>query len=182
MTAAARPSIAPTTALRLVGLLLALAALRCRLRSASPLRSIGQDGGSARRPRCCFSGCMCAGLGVKVRRHGSIDRARKQLIVVNHVSWLDIPVLGSLAPMSFLAKKEIGHHVVGRELVALQGAVYVDRRRRSCIPRVNAAMAETIRSGAPVVLFAEATTGRRESSSAFSLLALRGRPDRLSGR
>ena len=61
--------------------------------------------------------------------------------------------------MSFLAKKEIGAHPVGRELVALQGVVYVDRDRRRCIPDVNARMVETMRAGAPVVLFAEATTG-----------------------
>jgi 1-acyl-sn-glycerol-3-phosphate acyltransferase len=67
--------------------------------------------------------------------------------------------MGSLAPMSFLAKKEIGGHPVGRELVAMQGAVYVDRERRRCIPEVNARMVEAMRAGSPVVLFAEATTG-----------------------
>ena len=61
--------------------------------------------------------------------------------------------------MSFLAKKEIGQHPLGRALVAMQGVVYVNRGRRSCIPSVNARMAETMRAGSPVVLFAEATTG-----------------------
>ncbi len=61
--------------------------------------------------------------------------------------------------MSFLAKKEVGDHPLGRSLVALQGVVYVDRRRRSCLPAVNASMAEAMRGGPPVVLFAEATTG-----------------------
>ncbi len=41
----------------------------------------------------------------------------------------------------------------------MQGAVYVDRDRRRCIPGVNARMVATMRAGAPVVLFAEATTG-----------------------
>ena len=41
----------------------------------------------------------------------------------------------------------------------MQGVVYVDRGRRRCIPGVNAEMAEAMRAGAPVVLFAEATTG-----------------------
>ena len=94
-----------------------------------------------------------------MRRRGAFSSAPKQLIVANHVSWLDIPVLGSLGPMSFLAKKEIGGHPIGRELVAMQGVVYVDRRRRSGIPAVNARMAEAMRGGVAVVLFAEATTG-----------------------
>ena len=96
---------------------------------------------------------------MRVRRHGAIGGVARQLVVANHVSWLDIPVLASLAPMSFLAKKEIGDNPVSRELVALQGVVYVDRGRRSCIPKVNARMVETMRGGSPVVLFAEATTG-----------------------
>ena len=80
------------------------------------------------------------------------------MIVSNHVSWLDIPVLGSLEPMCFLAKKEIGDHFASRGIVALQGVVYVDRRRRSCIPSVNASMAEAMGAGSSVVLFAEGTT------------------------
>ena len=106
-----------------------------------------------------FQRLLCAGLGVRVRRHGTFSSAPKQLIVANHVSWLDIPVLASLEPMSFLAKKEVGDRRVGRELAALQGVVYVDRQRRSAIPSVNARMAEAMRAGCAVVLFAEATTG-----------------------
>ena len=105
-----------------------------------------------------FQRLLCAGLRVRVRVHGELS-PDSQLIVANHVSWLDIPVLGSLAPMSFLAKKEVGDHPVGRELVAMQGAVYVERGRRFRIPAVNAEMARVMRGGSPVVLFAEATTG-----------------------
>ena len=120
-----------------------------------------------------FQRLLCAGLGVRVRRHGELA-PRAGLIVANHVSWLDIPVLGSLAPMSFLAKKEVGDHPLGRRLVALQGAVYVDRGRRFKIPAVNADMARTLQNGSPVVLFAEATTGDGNRLSAFPLLAFRG--------
>jgi lyso-ornithine lipid O-acyltransferase len=30
------------------------------------------------------------------------------LLVCNHTSWLDIPVLSALAPVSFVAKLEVG--------------------------------------------------------------------------
>jgi 1-acyl-sn-glycerol-3-phosphate acyltransferase len=148
----------PTTLARLICLVLSLAAF---VAVFGPPRRIAQTFGwrLGRRTPVWFQRLLCAGLGVSVRRHGAFSVETKQLIVANHVSWLDIPVLGSLEPMSFLAKKEIGDHPVGRELVALQGVVYVDRRRRSCIPAANARMAETMRAGSPVVLFAEATTG-----------------------
>jgi 1-acyl-sn-glycerol-3-phosphate acyltransferase len=143
---------------RLLGLVLALAAFVVVL---GPPRRLAQRLGwrFGERAPVLFQRLLCAGLAVRVRAHGAPGAKGRRLIVANHVSWLDIPVLGSLAPMSFLAKKEIGGHRIGRELAALQGVVYVDRERRRCIPEVNANMVEAMRSGAPVVLFAEATTG-----------------------
>ena len=157
-TAGARPAPVAATCARLAALVLALAAF---LVVFAPLRRLAQHLGSrlgAGTP-VLFHRLLCTGLGVTVRRHGTLGVSGCRLIVANHVSWLDVPVMGSLAPMGFLAKKEIGKPRFGRELVAMQGVVYVDRGRRGCIPGVNARMAETMREGLPVVLFAEATTG-----------------------
>jgi len=150
--------VAVTTFARLAGLGLGLAVFVVAL---GPPRRLAQRLGwrLGERTPVLFQRLLCAGLGVAVRSHGEVCASGARLIVANHVSWLDIPVLGSLAPMSFLAKKEVGEHPVGRELVAMQGVVYVDRERRRCIPEVNARMVETMRAGSPVVLFAEATTG-----------------------
>ena len=101
---------------------------------------------------------LCALLRIKLRRIGAPGPGRR-LIVANHVSWLDVLVLGAMEPMAFLAKKEVGADPRSRWLVDLQGAIYVDRERRRCIPQVNAEMAARMAAGSPVVLFAEATTG-----------------------
>jgi 1-acyl-sn-glycerol-3-phosphate acyltransferase len=81
------------------------------------------------------------------------------LVVANHVSWLDIPVLGTCEPLTFLAKKEVGGPFLGRQVALLQGVVFVDRKRRRAIPKVNADMIRAMRARERVVLFAEATTG-----------------------
>jgi len=163
-TKASAPSVATIT--RLLGLILSLAAF---VAIFGPLRRGAQSFSwrAGRRTPVWFHRLLCAGLGVTVRRSGAFDLAASPLIVANHVSWLDILILGSLGPLSFLAKKEIGGHWLGRELVAMQGVVYVDRRRRSCIPAVNLRIAETLRAGSPVVLFAEATTGDGNRMLAF---------------
>jgi 1-acyl-sn-glycerol-3-phosphate acyltransferase len=125
-----------------------------------PPRRLAQARGSrwGRSTPVMFHRLLCAMLRVDVRRLGEPSAQGPTLIVSNHVSWLDIPILGSLEPMSFLAKKEIGGPLLGRQVANLQGVVYVDRQRRRSIPRVNADMAARMRSGEPVVLFAEATT------------------------
>ena len=114
---------------------------------------------AGRRTPAYFHRLLCAALGVRVRVHGRPEGAARRLIVANHVSWLDIPVLGSIEPMMFLAKKEIGASALGGRLARLQGVIFIDRRRRRGIPEVNAQIVEAMNSGNPVVLFAEATTG-----------------------
>jgi 1-acyl-sn-glycerol-3-phosphate acyltransferase len=158
LTPSRRSSLPATTLLRLATLIVALMTL---LAAVGPLRRIAQTCGwrFADKAPVLFHRLICAGLGVRVRQHGAFCGDAKQLIVANHVSWLDIPILGSLAPTCFLAKKEVGKHLLGREIVAMQGVIYVDRGRRSCIPAVNAKMAEAMYRGSPVVLFGEATTG-----------------------
>jgi lyso-ornithine lipid O-acyltransferase len=152
-----RGSLPVTTLLRLLCLVVILTAF---LATFGPLRRIAQIYGLrvGRRAPVLFNRLICAGLGVRVRLHGAFSAGTNRLIVANHVSWLDIPVLGTLEPMSFLAKKEIGDHPVGKQIVAIQGVVYVDRSRRSCIPSVNAQISEAMCAGTPVVLFAEGTT------------------------
>jgi 1-acyl-sn-glycerol-3-phosphate acyltransferase len=125
---------------------------------AAPLTSAARRAGLQRGPASvALHRWLCAVLRVRLKRIGTPGPARR-LIVANHVSWLDILVLGAMEPMAFLAKKEVGSVRWTRWLVNLQGVVYVDRQRRRCIPDVNADMARRMAAGSPVVLFAEATT------------------------
>jgi 1-acyl-sn-glycerol-3-phosphate acyltransferase len=151
----------PTAVLTILRLAVLCLPLAVFVILAGPPARIAQAFGwrFARQAPILFHRLLCASLGVRVRLHGGLDPIAKQLIVANHVSWLDVPVLASLGPMSFLVKREIGDSPATRELVALQGAVYVDRQRRACLPAVNRRMVETMLGGSPLVLFAEATTG-----------------------
>jgi hypothetical protein len=115
----------------------------------------------------------CAGTlrGNADHRNGAFSAETKRLIVANHVSWLDIPVLGSLEPISFLAKKEIGDHPAGRQIVAMQCVIYLDRRRRSCIPSVNARIVEAMCRRSPGCVVSRSHHGRREPPQALPFVA-----------
>ncbi|CAA2103813.1 hypothetical protein MBUL_02386 [Methylobacterium bullatum] len=81
------------------------------------------------------------------------------LVLSNHISWLDILVLGSLRPLSFVAKSEISGWPVVGTLARLQRTVFIDRARRAATASVNATVAGRLTDGDLIVLFAEGTTG-----------------------
>src|SRR3982074_2186712 len=54
-----------------------------------------------------FHRLMCAILGVRVRVIGRRMPEHPLLIVANHTSWLDIPVITAVAPVVFVAKQEV---------------------------------------------------------------------------
>jgi 1-acyl-sn-glycerol-3-phosphate acyltransferase len=82
-----------------------------------------------------------------------------RLIAANHVSWLDVLAFCSVEPVCFLAKREVGAWPLISTFARLQETVFVDRQRRRTIPGTNAAMAQRMLSGRPMLLFPEATTG-----------------------
>jgi 1-acyl-sn-glycerol-3-phosphate acyltransferase len=127
---------------------------------------------------------LCALMRIKVERISEMETRRPLLIVPNHISWLDIVVIGSTGFACFLAKKEVRSWPLLGLLARVQGAVFVDRTRRMAIPQVNREIAARMVAGDPVILFAEATTGDgtrllKFHSSHFEAARdiLRSRPD-----
>ncbi|GLK83358.1 lysophospholipid acyltransferase family protein [Ancylobacter defluvii] len=101
---------------------------------------------------------VLAMLGVKVRVIGAPAADRPLMILSNHVSWLDIAVLGAQFPLGFIAKSEVaGWPGIGL-LARLQRTIFVDRQARAATGRVSAEIADRLDGGDPVVLFAEGTS------------------------
>ncbi len=99
-------------------------------------------------------------FSVRVMQSGTPPSANEPALVLsNHVSWLDISVLGSLRPLSFVAKSEIAGWPVIGTFARLQRTVFIDRGRRSATANVNAMIGERLVGGDLIVLFAEGTTG-----------------------
>ncbi len=80
------------------------------------------------------------------------------LLVCNHLSYLDIPVLASLAPAVFVSKRDVQSWPVIGWLAGLAGTLYVDRERRTQVGRVNAEIQHALDAGLLVVLFPEGTS------------------------
>lgn len=81
-----------------------------------------------------------------------------ELLVANHVSWLDPLVLAAVVPSRPLAKREIAGWPVARTLAAGAGALFIDRERLDRLPSAVAAVAGALAEGDTVVAFPEGTT------------------------
>jgi len=97
-------------------------------------------------------------VGIRVHQVGTPASGRPLLLAANHTSWVDIPVLGSLMPLSFIAKSEVAGWPVFGLLAKLQRSVFVNRERRSDTGRVNGEIAGRMAAGDAMVLFAEGTS------------------------
>jgi 1-acyl-sn-glycerol-3-phosphate acyltransferase len=95
--------------------------------------------------------------GVRVRITGRAAPTGGLLLVANHISWLDIPLLAAVRPARMLAKREIRQWPVAGALAA-RGAVFIDRDRLRTLPATVAQLAEVLRSGAAVGVFPEGST------------------------
>jgi 1-acyl-sn-glycerol-3-phosphate acyltransferase len=99
----------------------------------------------------------CRILGITVRRRGRPSRHRPTLFAANHVSYLDIAVLGGLVRGSFVAKSEVRSWPLFGLLAELQSTIFVERRAQRT-RRHRDAMAERLAEGRNLILFPEGTS------------------------
>ncbi|MCG6121662.1 MAG: 1-acyl-sn-glycerol-3-phosphate acyltransferase [Microvirga sp.] len=97
-------------------------------------------------------------LGGRIVERGARPAGRPSLVLSNHCSWIDIVVLASLAPVSFVAKSEIAGWPVFGFLARMQRSIFIDRNSKRATGAVSATIARRLARGEPVVLFAEGTT------------------------
>jgi lyso-ornithine lipid O-acyltransferase len=80
------------------------------------------------------------------------------LLICNHLSYVDILVLASLAPAAFVAKREVKSWPVMGLLAQLGGTVFIDRQRRTDVGAVNQEIQNALDDGALVIVFPEGTS------------------------
>jgi 1-acyl-sn-glycerol-3-phosphate acyltransferase len=92
----------------------------------------------------------CTVEGTPLRNH-------QVFYMSNHLSYLDVPLLGSILPASFVAKSEVEKWPVFGFLSKLQQTEFIDRRRTS-ITRETDTLAKKTASGRSLIIFPEGTS------------------------
>lgn len=98
------------------------------------------------------------GVRVTVRVHPYAPGSGGELVVANHISWLDIPLVASVLPGRMLAKSEVGRWPLLGRLAGLGSTLFIDRDRLRALPGAVDTVAAALRAGSRVVAFPEGST------------------------
>ena len=110
---------------------------------------------------------VACGIEVAYREHPGAaaltSLAGGSFIVSNHISWMDIFIIDSQCPASFVAKAEIASWPLVGTLVARTGNLFIERGKRHAVHRMIERIVHSLAAGARVAVFPEGTTsdGRR---------------------
>ncbi len=105
----------------------------------------------------------CLPLAVQVR--GELPE-QTALWVSNHVSWVDIALLGALQPLTFLSKAEVRHWPIAGWLAVQAGTLFIQRGAGDS-STVGSQITAQLHAGHALLLFPEGTTSDGHSLRTF---------------
>lgn len=100
-------------------------------------------------------------------RHVGEPAVGPALLAANHVSWLDIIVLGSRVGGCFVSKSEVADWPILGWLAKRGGTLFIHRGHRDSAERIAHEMAERLTSGRQLLFFPEGTTSDGRSVNRF---------------
>jgi 1-acyl-sn-glycerol-3-phosphate acyltransferase len=104
-----------------------------------------------------WTGGLVRAIGMKVDLVGT-PPAKPFFMVANHLSYLDILVLGARLGPTFISKHELATWPVLGHLARVTGVIFVNRDRKRDAVRVLDQIGTAVSRGAGVVLFPEGTS------------------------
>ena len=113
---------------------------------------------------------LLKGLDVHVRAlhlPGTLHAGRPHLFVANHISDVDILALQSITPMVFITSYEVRNNSFLGTLAIVGGCFFVERRNKFGARSEIERLAQVLRDGSDVILFAEGTSSNGESVLPF---------------
>ena len=99
----------------------------------------------------------CAGITLQLR--GRPQRAGPVLLVANHHSWLDIPVLHAARYCRFISNSDLQDWPIVGTLATAAGTLYIRRESRRDALRMVTSMRDALLAGEVLAVFPEGQTG-----------------------
>ena len=100
---------------------------------------------------------ICRIFSVNIKTYGEVNQ-QPTLFVINHISWFDIPALGSAVPVHFLSKDEINSWPIIGWLANRAGTLFIKRGHRGAAEQSISEISQALQNGGHVIIFPEGTT------------------------
>lgn len=120
-------------------------------------------------------------IGIQVIARGTQATHSPVLFVANHSSYLDITILGSLIPGSFVSKAEVAAWPLFGTLAKLQRTVFVDRAARRKVADQASEIMQRLTHGDNLILFPEGTSDNGVRVLPFKTALLSVAEQKVSG-
>tara|TARA_R110002072_G_scaffold60932_1_gene154074 strand:+ start:183 stop:986 length:804 start_codon:yes stop_codon:yes gene_type:complete len=109
---------------------------------------------------------ICHIFRIKVTIHGKQHKDTQTIFISNHISYLDIPVIGSTIQASFVAKKDVASWPVFGLLSKLQQTAFISRDRGDAAQGKNT-LDTMLHEGKNLIIFPEGTSTDGQSVKDF---------------
>lgn len=100
---------------------------------------------------------LCKIFGLRLSVTGQLCKQRSTLYIGNHVSYLDIFLLGAIVPGYFVAKSEVSGWPLLGKLARLQNTLFIERNGRRAREQVDILQKQLV-DGGNLILFPEGTS------------------------
>lgn len=108
----------------------------------------------------------CRIFALRCHVEGSLAEQKPVLFLSNHISYLDVIVLGSCTPAYFIAKSEVANWPVFGLLAKLQNTLFFERKGNQVRAQMNL-MSQQFDKKNNLILFAEGTSTNGEEVKPF---------------
>lgn len=105
--------------------------------------------------------------GMKIEVIGSPPKP-PFFLVSNHLGYIDIPAIRSVAQGVYVAKHDISEWFMAGKMIRNMGTIFVNREKRRDIPRAGSEVIETLDRGEGVIVFPEGTSTKGDGVLPFN--------------
>jgi len=96
-------------------------------------------------------------LGIRIRVYHQLSPRRPLFVVANHVSYLDVFILGALIPAVFVSKQEVRDWPVVGWMAWLQRTIFIARSRSRAYDELGL-LGDALENGFNIIMFPEGTS------------------------
>lgn len=102
--------------------------------------------------------CLIIGMRVKIIE-GKLSTKQNLLLLSNHISYLDIFLLGSQLKINFISKDDVKNWPIFGIITKLGNTVYISRDKTKAKSQINLIEQEVLERKLPLLIFPEGTSG-----------------------